>query len=90
MHLGAHGGGGLPADDLEGRPLWPPAAHLPPGPDGAGLLLRPGGAHLLLLPQVDARFLLLLEAASPPGGEAEECKRIQLFTARTFIFISIE
>lgn len=52
VHLRAHRGGYLPPDQPEGEPLWPRAAHLPLGADGAGFLLHRGGNHVLLLTQV--------------------------------------
>lgn len=52
VHLWAHRGGRLPLDEPERNPLQPRAAHLPLGADGAGVLLHPGGNHVLLLTQV--------------------------------------
>lgn len=53
VHLRAHGGGRLlPGPDGVGQPLRPRAAHLPPGPCRAGLLLSGGGGSLLLFSQV--------------------------------------
>lgn len=52
VHLRADRGGHLPPHEPEGNSLWPRAAHLPQGADGAGVLLHRGGSHVLLLTQV--------------------------------------
>lgn len=52
VHLRANSGGCLPPHEPERKSLWPWAAYLPLGADGAGFLLHSGGNLVLLLTQV--------------------------------------
>ena len=60
--VGPHGGRDLLPFELEGGPPQRRAAHLPPRPDGAGCVQPGGGAHVLLLPQVEGPLVELMEA----------------------------